>query len=218
MDVDWDELRSMAIRHLGPDSGERWSALLRPTAALVHHSSADGAVGWLGGLPPLPPTVSWPVWPEHGPLAHIATIDLGAVVRAVPDLPFPDQIVSAFYWDGSLDSGADIVLPDIPESAAGAVLLPIVEPQEPIDSGLSFPDGLWGYRQLWLAAQPMWTWPPWDHPGVRALGPYEFMEPLYGELYDTGWGRHRPAHQVGGHSYNVQGLPAVEVEAWAGTA
>lgn len=218
MDVSLDELLTTATRHLGADAGEHWTTLLRATAALVHHSSADGAVGWLGGLPPLPPSVPWPVWPEHGPLAHIATIDLGAVGRAVPDLAVPDQIVSAFYWDGSLDSGADIVHADIPESAAGALLLPILEPQEPTDSGLSFPEGLSGYRQLWLAAQPMWTWPSQDHPGVRALGPFEFTERLYRELYDTGWGRHRPAHQVGGHSYNVQGLPALDAEHWAGTA
>ena len=54
--------------------------------------------------------------------------------------------------------------------------------------------------------------------GGARTGAFEFTERLYDELSDTGWGRHRPAHQIGGHSYNVQGLPAVDVERWAGTA
>ena len=41
MDVSLDELRTTATRHLGADAGEQWTTLLRPTAALVHHSSAD---------------------------------------------------------------------------------------------------------------------------------------------------------------------------------
>ena len=79
-----DELRALAQRHLDAGAADQWVSLLQPAAALVHHRSPDGAVGCLGGRPPLPADFAWPVWPGEGPLAHIATIDLGAVARTVP--------------------------------------------------------------------------------------------------------------------------------------
>lgn len=211
-----DELRELAQRHLSAGAAERWVSLLRPAAALVHHRSPDGAVGCLGGRPPLPADFAWPVWPGQGPLAHITTIDLGAVARTVPGVHVPDQVVSAFYWDGALDGGVEIVFPDDPESAAGAALLPVPDPATLTGNPVAFPPELTVYPRIWLAARGVWTWPSFDHPAVQAIE--GSTSDLYDEVADVGGGWHRPAHQVGGHTDNVQGLPAVEVERWDGTA
>lgn len=212
----FDELGAAATRHLGGERAEQWVSLLRPAAALVHHRSPVGAVGCLGGRPPLPADFAWPVWEGRGPLAHIATVDLGAVARTVPRVAVPDQVVSAFYWDGALDGGVDIVISEDPESAAGAALLTVPDPAALTGDPVPLPPELTAYPRIWLAARGVWTWPSLDHPAMRPLR--ESASDFYDQLSEIGGGWHRPAHQVGGHTDNVQGPPAIEAARWDGTA
>ncbi|MEU8775412.1 DUF1963 domain-containing protein [Streptomyces sp. NPDC048606] len=96
-------LRDIAYRHLDEAAARRWGALVRPSVWLASEEESWGArgeptVARLGGRPPLSADVPWPADRDGAPMAFVAAVDCGAVVRAGGlDLPLPSQGVLAFF-------------------------------------------------------------------------------------------------------------------------
>jgi hypothetical protein len=128
------DLVATAHRHLPADIAARWIALLRPAIQLQAHDAAGRPeVGYYGGEPALPTGEQWPVWPGHGPLTLVASIDC-ARLPAVAGLPLPPAgRLLFFYFDGQYDNGEALVYFMDPESRAGArvVFVPAGLPSEP---------------------------------------------------------------------------------------
>lgn len=177
----------------------------------------QAVVGWLGGLPFLPVGSGWPWWGGHGPLAHIATVDCAQLQPALParlrEAGFPDAgWLSFFYFDGSADGGIEVVGALFPGTAGGARVL-----YAPAGQGTEVhpPEGLTPYPKVEVTAEPVLTWPTWEHPRLYAGG-----RPAAGwdddELYAVVDAIRQeqqapPAHQVGGHPDPVQGPVELEV-------
>ncbi|AXK37597.1 DUF1963 domain-containing protein [Streptomyces armeniacus] len=213
-----EALRALADEHLPPDVAERWVGLLRPALRLAAAEGPDSVVGKLGGLPRLPAHVEWPSWEGHGPLAFVASLDCAALPAGAVDIDLPaDGTLSFFHFDGQLDGGEALVLPDDRESQAGARVL--YTPAAETRTERAAPPGLEVYSEVPLTARPCLTAAePW-HPRIRdAFAPgaplgnrydhpvcsQDFLDALWEFDGDVG-------HQIGGHAGSVQNPVEIEV-------
>ncbi|MFE0424245.1 YwqG family protein [Streptomyces sp. NPDC058953] len=215
-------LRDLAHRHLSSDDAERWLGLLRPAARLLPARPGDPVAARLGGIPELPAGWAWPVWEGHGPLSFIASADCSALPREALDVDVPkDGTLLFFYFDGQLDDGSAVVLPEYPDTRPGSRLLYVPAGEPVLPRGT--PEGLDPYPVVDLAARPtMTSAEPW-HPDLRdAFSPgspawQRYDHPVCGEDFDEAlWDTEEdegPAHRIGGHPHSIQN--PVELEAAA---
>ena len=210
---DRELVATIAGRYLPAGFAARWLRLLRPAAALRYAGPGARVAAVLGGEPWLPDSAEWPAWESHGPLSYIAAIDCSAL-RAVPlDIALPHAgMLLFFYFDGQLDDGTAIVYSEEPDTLAGARVLCLrpglaASPRE-------CPTGLRSYERVELAAEPVVTFPGFEHPDLQAafrppgqdLGSF-LDHPVNGEAFTQALSRRRagPCHQVGGYATPVQG-------------
>ncbi|MFD7234820.1 YwqG family protein [Streptomyces syringium] len=208
-------LSAIAREHLPSDMAERWTALLRPAGRLTAARGTDAVVGRLGGLPELPGDVEWPVWERHGPLSFIASVDCAALPSGVLDIPLPtDGTLSFFYFDGQVDDGDALVLPDEPESRDGARVL--YTPVGVAASERATPPELEPYPMVPLTAVVQETAPDACHPLIEET----FADaghgdhPLHGDEFLAALeeaGLSGRGHRIGGHADPVQGSVEAEV-------
>lgn len=213
-----EALSALAHRHLPPDVAERWVGLLRPAVRLVTAAGPDAAVGQIGGLPRLPAEVEWPSWEGHGPLSFIASVDCAMLPKGALDITLPAEgTLSFFYFDGQLDDGDALVLPEERESWAGARVLYTAANETGAER--EAPLGLRPYPSLPLAARPSLTAAePW-HPQVRdAFAPgtplgHRYDHPVCAQdfLDTTSEFDEEAGHQIGGHAHAIQNPVEIEI-------
>lgn len=182
------------------------------------HDQPEGAaaVGWLGGLPCLPASVAWPSWEGHGPLAHIATLDCAQLWPVVPaalrDAGFPDSgSLAFFYFDGSVDGGAEVVGALFAGTADGARVIHI-PPGEAAEADP--PAAVVPYQKVAVTAEPVLTWATWEHPRLYAAGgrPADGWDEVFAVIDQIRQEQQTPpAHQLGGNPDPVQGPVELEV-------
>lgn len=212
-------VRLLTVTSSAPQTGQEQIA--RPwrragTADLQRPAgSASGlTAGWLGGPALLPEGVPWPEWDGHGPLAHIATIDCTQLHSVVPpqlrDSGFPATgWLSFFYFDGSVDGGVEVVGAMFAGTAAGAKVQYTppgravrAHPPAPVDE----------YPAVEITAEPVLTYPTWEHPRLYQGGrPADGWDDLYEAINQLEPRPAIPVHQVGGHPDPVQGPVELEV-------
>ncbi|MFE7187528.1 DUF1963 domain-containing protein [Streptomyces erythrochromogenes] len=188
-------LRDIGRRHLGDGDAERWAALLRPGVRLaVADEEWDGAelptAARLGGLPRLPEGTDWPSGPDGAPLAHVATVDCGALPAGALDLPLPAGDSLAFFASGDRARGRVL---RVPAGVPGRVR--------------PAPPGAAVYPAVRLVARPELTAPFPEHPRVREAFGLHTAQDFYDhplndqsfldELAEYG---HRFEHRVGGYA------------------
>jgi hypothetical protein len=211
--ADRELVAEIAGRYLPAEVAARWLGLLRPAAALRYAGPGDRTAAVLGGRPWLPGAAEWPAWEGHGPLSYIGAIDCAAL-RAVPlDIAVPQAgMLLFFYFDGQLDDGMAVVYPEEPETLAGARVLYLRPGQAA--SRRECPAGLVSYERVELAAEPVVTFPGFEHPDLQAaFNPSgedleSFLDhPVNGEAFTQALSRRHagPRHQVGGYATPVQG-------------
>jgi hypothetical protein len=216
---DRELVAAIAGRYLPAGVAGRWLRLVRPAAALRYAGPGARVAAVLGGQPRLPGSAEWPTWEGHGPLSYIGAVDCAAL-RAVPlDIALPQAgVLLFFYFDGQLDDGRAVVYPEEPETLAGARVLYLRPGQAA--SPRECPAGLAPYELVELAAEPVVTFPGFEHPDLQAAfrapgqGLRSFLDhPVNGEAFTRALSRRRagPCHQVGGYATPVQG--PVECEA-----
>jgi hypothetical protein len=208
----------LAREHLTPPVAEKWISLLRPAARLKHAGPGEAIVGELGGDPWLHEDVDWPVWGGHGPLTHVGSVDCQALKGITLDIALPgDGRLAFFYFDGQLDGGQAIVFYEQPDSLAGSRVLYV--PAGANATRRRTPKGLTPYPRVALSAEPIVTYPGFDHPALRrafdaeSLEPRAFDHPVNADAFtdalselDAG-----PFHQVGGYADPIQGPIEYEV-------
>lgn len=212
--------------HLGDELGAQWSSMLAEGTRLrashpparrrfdLRRNASPAPVGGLGGPAPLPRGAEWPIWSGRGPLAHIATLDCLALHRFVPEsltaAGFPlDGLLSFFYFDGQVDDGLEVVGSMFGTNDGARVIhtpadVPVVltEPPSPITA----------YPAIELRAEPVLTWPTWEHPDLHDENwPAEGWRGLFEELDAVRQVTPGPVHQVGGHPDPVQGPVEIEI-------
>ncbi|MFE1177165.1 YwqG family protein [Streptomyces sp. NPDC058773] len=209
-----DPLHTLAHAHLPTDIAERWIGLLRPSLRLERSTDpgTDRVVGRLGGLPELPEGEEWPVWEGNGPLSFITAIDCAGLPSTAPGsaLP-PDGTLAFFYFDGQLDDGTALVMPDEPDTWAGARVLYV--PADVPTTTRTAPEGIEAYPEVPLTARVESTAPYPGHPSVhREFGSLPDGHALWSEGFqDALWDHFRGTeHRLGGHPNPVQ--DAVETE------
>jgi hypothetical protein len=221
MAPDRERVTEIARQFLPPDLAEQWLSLLRPAVALGPAAPAPGTrpAAVLGGSPDLPPETEWPVWDGYGPLSFVASVDLAALAGLPLDIALPpDGTLLFFYFDGQLDDGGGVVGVWDPDSLAGARVLhvPAAQPAAPREA----PGGLKTYPRVELAAEPIVTYPDFEHPDLDAkfltpeMDPRTFLDhPVNNDDFHRALGARRPGprHQVGGYASPIQGPVESEV-------
>ncbi len=147
-------------------------------------------------------------------MAHIATLDCGTLHRYVPEslkaAGFPlDGLLSFFLFDGQVDDGVEVVGALFGTTDGARVIhtpadAPVVltEPPSPITA----------YPAIELRADPVLTWPTWEHPDLHDENwPAEGWGGLFEELDAVRQATPGPVHQVGGHPDPVQGPVEIEI-------
>lgn len=212
-----ERVAAAARKHLGDELGAQWSSMLAEGTRLRASGPNAGPapVGRLGGPAPLARGAAWPMWSGHGPLTHIATLDCQALHRYLPEplkaAGFPrDGLLSFFYFDGQVDGGVEVVVTASgTDDGARVIHIPadapvvLTEPPAPITA----------YRTIDLLAEPVLTWPTWEHPDLHDD---DWPSPGWSGLFETldavRQATPGPVHQVGGHPDPVQG--PVESRGW----
>ena len=219
MIADRDLAGEIAGGHLPADIAARWLRLLRPAAALRYTGPGARVAAVLGGEPGLPDWAEWPVWENHGPLSFIAAIDCAALAAVPLDITLPHAgTLLFFYFDGQYDSHQTTVGFWEPATLAGARVLH-AGPGEAA-SPRAFPAGINPYPRVELSAEPVVSFPQFEHPDLHAV----FKEPgadlrafLNHPVNNDAFlealsERHAgPCHQVGGYAAPVQGPVEYEV-------
>lgn len=155
------------------------------------------------------------MWSGHGPLTHIATLDCRELVRYLPEplkaAGFPmDGLLSFFFFDGQVDDGVELVGALFGGTDAGARVIhtpadvPVVltEPPSPITA----------YREVELLAEPILTWPTWEHWDLHYEDrPADGWSGVFETLDAVRQATPGPLHQVGGHPDPVQGPVELEI-------
>lgn len=214
-----EALHALARTHLPAGIAEQWIGLLRPGIRLTATGGSGPVAARLGGLPELPETMAWPEWEGQGPLSFVGTVDCAALPVDTLDVPLPAEgTLSFFYFDGQLDDGEALVLPEEPETWQGARVLYV--PADAVTSVRACPEGLEPYPEVRLTAEVEMTAADAYHPLIhREFTPgqppsatedhpvcgEEFLESLW-ELAEG-----EPEHRVGGHADPVQNPVEVEV-------
>jgi Domain of unknown function (DUF1963) len=217
--ADRELVGEIAGRYLPDDVAARWLRLLRPAAALRHADPDDQVAAVLGGEPGLPGWAEWPVWQDHGPLSFIAAIDCAALATVPLDITLPSAgTLLFFYFDGQYDNCQTTVGFWEPATLAGARVLHI-GPGE-ATSSRACPDGLTPYQRVELTAEPVVTFPQFEHPDLQAAFKdpgsdlRSFLQhPVNGDAFLNALSERHPGpcHQVGGYATPVQGAVEYEV-------
>jgi hypothetical protein len=221
MATDRELVAEIASRHLPAGIAARWLRLLRPAATLRRAAAGTRVAAVLGGHPVLPDSVAWPAWEGHGPLSFVAAVDCAALAPVPLDISLPQAgALLFFYFDGQYDNhGVTVGFWD-PATLAGARVL-YAGPGENA-SVRECPAGTQPYPRVELAAEPVVTFPGFEHPDLQAtfLTPGEDLRsflnhPVNDEAFLQALTDRRPGpcHQVGGYAAPVQG--PVEYEAAA---
>lgn len=213
-------LERVATACLPHDVATRWLRLLRPAAHLVPAGPDDVVVARLGGLARVPDGFEWPSWEGHGALSYLAEIDLGALHASGVEfdvvLPRYGRLLF-FYFDGSLDGGAELVMAG-EGTLDGMRVVHLDSPDE--DTERQRPNGHYDYPLQLLTAVGMTTVPDSDHPAVRhAFDALELpwsawqSHPLNGDAFREALWSLQPEtrHQIGGWPCAVQGPVEMEV-------
>jgi Domain of unknown function (DUF1963) len=221
--ADRESVAEIASRHLPAGIAARWLRLLRPAAALRRAGASAQVAAVLGGHPALPDSVAWPMWEGHGPLSFVAAVDCAALAAVPLDISLSRAgALLFFYFDGQYDNHRVTVGTWDPVTLAGARVL-YAGPGENA-SIRECPAGIQPYPRVELAAEPVVTFPGFEHPDLQAAfrAPGEDLrsflnhpvneEAFLQALTDR---RHGPCHQVGGYAAPVQGPVEYEVAAAA---
>jgi hypothetical protein len=211
--ADREMVGEIAGRYLPGDVAARWLRLLRPAAALRRAGAGDRVAAILGGTPSLPDGAEWPAWQDHGPLSFIAAVDCAALAAVPLDITLPGAgTLLFFYFDGQYDNYKTTVGYWDPSTLAGARVLHI-GPGE-ATSPQACPAGLSPFQRTELTAEPVVTYPQFEHPDLHAAFKdpradlRSFLHhPVNGDAFlDALSERHpSPCHQVGGYATPVQG-------------
>jgi hypothetical protein len=153
------------------------------------------------------------VWEDHGPQSFIAAIDCAALAAVPLDITLPGAgTLLFFYFDGQYDNCQATVGCWEPSTLAGTRVLHI-GPGE-ATSPRACPAGLRPYQRAELTAEPVVTFPQFEHPDLHAVFKdpgadlRSFLRhPVNGDAFlDALSERHPgPCHQVGGYATPVQG-------------
>jgi len=217
--ADRELVGEIADRYLPEDVAARWARLLRPAAALRHAGPGARVAAVLGGEPGLPDWVEWPVWEGHGPLSFVAAIDCAALAAVPLDITLPSAgMLLFFYFDGQYDNYQTTVGFWEPSTLAGARVLHI-GPGE-ATSPRACPAGLKPYQRVELTAEPVVSFPQFEHPDLHAVFKNpgadlrSFLQhPVNGDAFLEALSKRNPGscHQVGGYATLVQGPVEYEV-------
>lgn len=223
MTADRELVGEIAGRYLPDDVAARWLRLLRPAAALRRTRPGARVAAVLGGEPALPGSAQWPLWEGHGPLSFIAAVDCGALAAVPLDIELPGAgTLLFFYFDGQYGNYQTTVGYWEPSTLAGARVLHI-GPGEAA-SPRPCPPGLSPYPRVELSAEPVVTFPQFEHPDLQAAfkDPREDLRsflnhPVNGEAFLRALSERHPGpcHQVGGYAAPVQGPVEYETAAAA---
>jgi len=221
--ADRDLVGEIARRHLPEGVAARWLGLLRPAAALRRAGGVAQVAAVLGGHPVLPDSVAWPVWAGHGPLSFVAAVDCAALAAVPLDISLPRAgTLLFFYFDGQYDNHRVTVGTWDPKTLAGARVL-YAGPSANA-SARECPAGIQPCPRVELAAEPVVTFPGFEHPDLQAAfrAPGEDLRsflnhPVNDEAFLQALADRRPGpcHQVGGYAAPVQGPVEYEVAAAA---
>jgi uncharacterized protein YwqG len=188
------------------------SGLLRPGARLS--VAGEGRAGHLGGSPELPPDAEWPVWPGHGPLTFVASVNCAALSGL--DIPLPeDGTLLFFFFDGQFDDDEALVYCEDPDSMAGARVIYV--PAGATVEERPTPEGLTPYPRLAVSAEVLAT----TQHRKKALA-HEFLVAGGASEEEAAAGAAEferlanaaakaPWHQIGGFASPVQGPVELEV-------
>lgn len=188
------------------------NGLVRPGARLS--TTEDGRAGQLGGNPSLPPDAEWPVWPGHGPLTFVASVNCAELPGL--DIPLPeDGTLLFFFFDGQLDDGEALVFYDDPESMAGARVLYV--PAGVAVEERPSPEGITPYPRLAISASTLATTQHRKKELARefllAGGASEAEASAGADEFEriAKLAAKAPWHQIGGFASPVQGPVELEV-------
>lgn len=222
-----EEIERVARANLDPAIAEQWVAMLsfgvllkkaeRPRGSglrrLFQREQPSDVVGWLGGLPRLASGASWPRWEDRGPLAHIATLDCSALWPYLPDelreAGFPESgLLSYFYFDGAIDGGVEVVGVSFFGTEDGAQVL--YTPDRAGSVVVDPPADIQPYPRIDVSAEPVLTWPTWEHPRLYDGGrPSDGWDAVFDATKAVEVAT--PHHQIGGNPYPVQGPVEQEI-------
>jgi uncharacterized protein YwqG len=187
---------------------------VRSGARFGFRRHAVDSVGRLGGPAPLTPGAEWPTWEGHGPMAHIATLNCQQLHQHLPvalrGAGFPQHgSLSFFYFDGQVDGGVEVVGALFGNNAGARVIytpsdseVVLTEPPAPVSP----------YPGVEIRAEPILTWPIWEHPDLfDGARPADGWDALFETLDAVRQERPAPLHQVGGHPDPVQGPVEIEI-------
>ena len=235
----WQRLTQAAYANLDRDLAAAWVGMLEPGVRLravagcgpgtrrgplpqprrrggdADRQPQPAVAGWLGGVPLLPAGSAWPSWEGHGLLARIATVECAQLQPILPaqlkEAGFPDTgWLSFFYFDGSADGGVEVVGALFAGTGEGAQVR-YTPPAWAVEA--CRPDGVTPYPKVEVTAEPVWTWPTWEHPRLQSGGrPADGWDQVFTAAEQIRQEQQAPpAHQIGGNPDPVQG--PVELEA-----
>lgn len=225
----YDELAGLAEQYLGGAVARDWLEHVAPAVRLDHAQPGELVAAQLGGAPMLPIN-TWPVWPGHGPLSHIISLDCSKLAPLLPRLGLPESgLLSFFYFDGQFDDHrATVGSWDATTQAGSRTLWFDADAQTPPELAPVLtqpPTGLKPFPAIPLTPIPTLTWPIWEHVELRRLWAAHGLEqPMPGvppepvdALYDAIRQRHNghPSHQVGGHALPEQSAVEMDLAAAA---
>ena len=148
-------------------------------------------------------------------LAHIATVDCAQLRPVLParlkEAGFPDAgWPSFFYFDGSATRGVEVGGALFAGTGEGAQVH-YTPPARAVEARR--PDGVTAYPKVEVTAEPVWTWPTWEHPRLHSGGkPADGWDQVFTAAEQIRQEQQAsPAHQIGGNPDPVQG--PVELEA-----
>lgn len=218
-----EDLQELAGRYLSPAQARAWLDLVRP-AFRLSTADADGGspeigspeIGQLGGDPHLPCDVEWPIWPDHGPLSFIASVQCARLPKegGPKDIP-QDGSLLFFYFDGRFRPNETSASLWEWSSRLGVRVLYVEEGVA--TEARSHPTGLKPYPERQMYAKATMTPPDASYPEMlHRFGDSEEPgeNPLWREefLRAAGWAVEvgevpRPAHQLGGQAKPIQEAP-----------
>ncbi|WP_308312470.1 YwqG family protein [Streptomyces sp. ISL-11] len=159
--------------------------------------------------------MEWPRWEGHGPLSFVASVNCAALPADSLDIPLPaDGTLAFFYFDGQVDDGEALVLPDDPESRAGARVLYL--PAGAPTTERAAPPELEPYPMVPLTAGVVATAPDPYHPLIEETFAHtgDADHPVYGDAFlEALWeaAGEGADHRIGGHADAVQNPVEAEV-------
>jgi uncharacterized protein YwqG len=188
--------------------GAPLTALFRPAARLFAGVDGKQSGGYLGGNPVLPPATDWPMWPGHGPLTFIASVNCADLPLRELDIPLPaDGTLLFFYFDGQLDGGNHPVYCEDPETMTGTRVI-FIPAGVPVKERAT-PEGLTANPKIGLSSEVVATAPHGAHALLRKTFSAGNVSPedrpsaqVFGDVVQLV--TKGPLHQIGGFAYPIR--------------